>query len=86
LGRDKRDPVNEVLSAALTFEGQESGGLQRFLHWFASGEVEVKRDPEARLNAVRVMTVHGAKGLKRRSSSSLTPPPTRPSSARPVRP
>jgi ATP-dependent helicase/nuclease subunit A len=64
LGRDKRDPVNEVLSAALTFECQESGGLQRFLHWFASGEVEVKRDPEARLNAVRVMTVHGAKGLE----------------------
>jgi ATP-dependent helicase/nuclease subunit A len=64
LGRDKRDPVNELLSAALAFEAQESGGLQRFLHWFASGEVEVKRDPEARHNAVRVMTVHGAKGLE----------------------
>lgn len=64
LGRDKRDPINELLAAALTFEAQESAGLQRFLHWFASGEVEVKRDPEARNNAVRVMTVHGSKGLE----------------------
>lgn len=64
LGRDKRDPVNELLAAALSFEAQESAGLQRFLHWFSSGEVEVKRDPEARHNAVRVMTVHGAKGLE----------------------
>jgi ATP-dependent helicase/nuclease subunit A len=64
LGRDKRDPVGELLNAALSFEAQESGGLMRFLHWFASGDTEVKRDPEARFNAVRVMTVHGAKGLE----------------------
>lgn len=64
LGRDKRDPIGELLAAALTFEAQESGGLQRFLHWFASSDTEVKRDPEARFNAVRVMTVHGAKGLE----------------------
>ncbi|GAA4015966.1 double-strand break repair helicase AddA [Sphingomonas swuensis] len=64
LGRDKRDPIGELVAAALTFEAQESAGLQRFLHWFASGEVEVKRDPDARHNAVRVMTVHGAKGLE----------------------
>ena len=64
LGRDKRDPIGEILNAALTFEAQEGGGLQRFLHWFAGGDTEVKRDPEARFNAVRVMTVHGAKGLE----------------------
>jgi ATP-dependent helicase/nuclease subunit A len=64
LGKAARDPVNELLGAALTFEGQESGGLQRFLHWFAGGKVEVKRDPEAAGDAVRIMTVHGAKGLE----------------------
>ena len=38
--------------------------LQRFLDWFARGDVEIVRDPSAPLDAVRVMTVHGAKGLQ----------------------
>ncbi len=50
--------------SALEFEHQEIASLDRFIAWFARGEVEIKRDPSAPMNAVRVMTVHGAKGLE----------------------
>ena len=64
LGQAARDPVEELLSSALEFERAEAGSLDRFLAWFNSGDVEIKRDPSAPANAVRVMTVHGAKGLE----------------------
>src|SRR5690606_16957939 len=64
LGRAARDPVEELLSSALDFERTETASLDRFLAWFTAGEVEIKRDPSAPANAVRVMTVHGAKGLE----------------------
>lgn len=64
LGLSARDPIDELLASALEFEQQEIASLDRFLSWFAKGEVEIKRDPSAPANAVRVMTVHGAKGLE----------------------
>jgi ATP-dependent helicase/nuclease subunit A len=64
LGEAARDPVEELLSSALEFEHAEAASLDRFLAWFNAGEVEIKRDPSAPANAVRVMTVHGAKGLE----------------------
>ena len=64
LGQAARDPVEELLSSALEFERAETASLDRFLAWFNAGEVEIKRDPSAPTNAVRVMTVHGAKGLE----------------------
>jgi ATP-dependent helicase/nuclease subunit A len=64
LGMAARDPIDELLASAVEFEHQETASLDRFLAWFASGDVEIKRDPSAPANAVRVMTVHGAKGLE----------------------
>ena len=64
LGEAARDPIEELVSSALLFEQEEVASLDRFLAWFGQGEVEVKRDPAAPANAVRVMTVHGAKGLE----------------------
>lgn len=64
LGPEARDPIEELLSAALDFEEASPPSLQRFLDWFARGDVEIVRDPSAPLDAVRVMTVHGAKGLQ----------------------
>ena len=64
LGQEARDPIEEVLTAALDFESLGTPSLQRFLDWFDRGEVEIKRDPSAPLDAVRVMTAHGAKGLQ----------------------
>src|SRR5206468_2351199 len=58
-------PIEELLSAALDFGTSAAGpSLQRFLDWFARGSVEIVRDPSAPLDAVRVMTVHGSKGLQ----------------------
>jgi len=64
LGLAARDPIDELLSSALEFERNEIPSLDRFVAWFGRGEVEVQRDPSASTNAVRVMTVHGAKGLE----------------------
>jgi len=64
LGEAARDPIEELVASALGFEQEEIASLDRFLAWFGQGEVEVKRDPSAPSNAVRVMTVHGAKGLE----------------------
>ena len=64
LGPEARDPIEELLSAALEFERDEVNSLDRFLAWFGQGDVEIKRDPSAPVDAVRVMTVHGAKGLE----------------------
>jgi ATP-dependent helicase/nuclease subunit A len=64
LGNEARDPIEELLSAALDFESAPAPSLQRFLDWFSRGEVEIVRDPSAPLDAVRVMTVHGSKGLQ----------------------
>ena len=64
LGLAARDPIDELLASAIEFEHQEIASLDRFLAWFGRGDVEIKRDPSAPANAVRVMTVHGAKGLE----------------------
>ena len=64
LGEAARDPIEELVASALEYEAQEGASLDRFLAWFSRGDVEVKRDPSSAGNAVRVMTVHGAKGLE----------------------
>jgi len=64
LGEEARDPIEELLSAALDFETSATPSLQRFLDWFDRGEVEIVRDAAQPRDAVRVMTAHGAKGLQ----------------------
>ncbi len=64
LGPAARDPIDELLSSALDFEAEAATSLDAFIAWFSSGEISIKRDPSAPWDAVRVMTVHGAKGLQ----------------------
>jgi ATP-dependent helicase/nuclease subunit A len=64
LGAEALDPVEELLTAALGFEGLATPTLQRFLDWFDRGDVEIVRDAAQPQGAVRVMTAHGAKGLQ----------------------
>jgi ATP-dependent helicase/nuclease subunit A len=64
LGIAARDPIDELMNSALEFERNEIASLDRFLSWFSHGTVDVQRDPGAPANEVRVMTVHGAKGLE----------------------
>ena len=64
LGMAARDPIDELINSAFEFERNEIASLDRFLSWFSRGTVDVQRDPGAPANEVRVMTVHGAKGLE----------------------
>jgi ATP-dependent helicase/nuclease subunit A len=64
LGMAARDPIDELVNSALEFERNEIASLDRFLGWFSRGTVDVQRDPGRPANEVRVMTVHGAKGLE----------------------
>ncbi len=64
LGPEAAEPVDEMLNAALTYAGLHPPSLQGFLHWLRQSGAEVKREAEAAGNLVRVMTVHGAKGLQ----------------------
>lgn len=65
LGSDAEDPMDELLGLALQFEQSEPPSLQRFVHWLEKGRTEVKRELEAGPQSrVRIMTVHGAKGLQ----------------------
>ena len=64
LGMSARDPIDELVNSAIEFERNEIASLDRFLAWFSRGTVDVQRDPGRSASEVRVMTVHGAKGLE----------------------
>jgi ATP-dependent helicase/nuclease subunit A len=64
LGPEAGDAIDELLNAAIAFEKEDNPSLQHFIDWFDRGEGEIKRDMGESGNAVRVMTVHGAKGLQ----------------------
>ncbi len=64
LGMEADDPITMLLDAALEYEQAHVPSLQGFLYWLDSSEQQIKRDPDAPLDQVRLMTVHGAKGLQ----------------------
>lgn len=64
LGVDAHDPIDEFLNLALMHEGSETPSLQSFIRWVCAGGGEIKRDMEQQRDEVRIMTVHGAKGLE----------------------
>ena len=64
LGREVEDPVNELLNAAFAYAAGETASLVGFLQWFDANTSELKREAGRSDGLVRVMTVHGAKGLQ----------------------
>lgn len=64
LGIDAADPLDEFINLAMSYDDQEPASLQGFLTWMREGERTIKRDMEQGRDEVRVMTVHGAKGLE----------------------
>lgn len=64
LGVEAEDGIDELLSQALAYERLDVPSLTGFLGWLDSGDVEVKRELAGKGRAVRVITVHGAKGLE----------------------
>jgi len=64
LGPDAADPLDEFLNLALTYDDSAPPSLAGFLAFMRDGDRDIKRDMEHGRNEVRVMTVHGAKGLE----------------------
>lgn len=64
LGQEAADPIDEFLNLALDYERRMTPSLQGFVTWVRTTSSDVKRDLEMERNEVRVMTVHGAKGLE----------------------
>ncbi|WP_029604715.1 double-strand break repair helicase AddA [Kozakia baliensis] len=66
LGPEAAEPTDDLLAAALQYEALHPPSMQGFLNWLRASEATVKREPEAAADAVRIMTVHGSKGLQAR--------------------
>lgn len=64
LGAEANDPLDELLNQAFAYEAEHWPSLAGFLGWFDAGTGDLKRDPDAVGGQVRVMTVHGSKGLQ----------------------
>jgi ATP-dependent helicase/nuclease subunit A len=64
LGAEAADALDEFLEHALGYERREAPTLQGFVAWLRAGDTQVKRDMDIARDEVRVMTVHGAKGLE----------------------
>ncbi len=69
LGSEAEDLIDEFLAQALDYEttitaGRGGSGLQGFTHWLSQQSSDIKRQMDAARDEVRVMTVHGAKGLE----------------------
>jgi ATP-dependent helicase/nuclease subunit A len=81
LGLEANDAIDEFLNVAFDYERRETPTLQGFLTWLRDARAEVKRDMEIRRDEVRVMTVHGAKGLEAPIvivADTITPPVMKP--------
>lgn len=64
LGPEAEDGIDAFLAQALAYESEAVPSVTGFLEWRGQDEVEVKRQMDSAGDRVRVMTVHGAKGLE----------------------
>ncbi|HQS68431.1 MULTISPECIES: double-strand break repair helicase AddA [unclassified Novosphingobium] len=64
LGREANDLIDELLNAAMAYASANVPSIVGFLQWFDAGEGELKREAGRAEGLVRVMTVHGSKGLQ----------------------
>ncbi|MCA0870451.1 double-strand break repair helicase AddA [Seohaeicola saemankumensis] len=64
LGAEAEDGINALLSQALAYERTDIPSLTGFLVWMETDDLEIKRQMGNAGNMIRVMTVHGAKGLE----------------------
>ncbi|MXO64730.1 double-strand break repair helicase AddA [Altericroceibacterium endophyticum] len=64
LGMEAQDAIDELLNAAQAYASAHVPSLQGFIQWFDMGDGELKRQADSGEGLVRVMTVHGSKGLQ----------------------
>ena len=64
LGPEAADAADAFLAEVLACEGRGAQSLQAVVDLVGRAEIEVKREMDAPKGEVRIMTVHGAKGLE----------------------
>lgn len=64
LGVEAEDGIDALLSQALAYESTGVPSLTGFLAAMQTDDLEVKRQMDSQGDRIRVMTVHGAKGLE----------------------
>ncbi|PIE14959.1 MAG: double-strand break repair helicase AddA [Rhodobacterales bacterium] len=64
LGAEAEDGIDALLDQAMNYERLSIPSLTGFITWMQTEEVEIKRQMDSGSNQIRVMTVHGAKGLE----------------------
>lgn len=64
LGEDSIDPLQELLNTAIDTENEKGLSVQSFVQRLKKDAKEIKREMEDGTGAVRIMTVHGSKGLQ----------------------
>ncbi len=64
LGPEALDASDALLDQALSYEKEYGRSITGFISWFTGSETSLKREMEKGTDQVRLMTVHGAKGLE----------------------
>lgn len=65
MGMEIEDSLDEFMNLTISYEKQNIPSLQGFISWISANEIEIKRETEQKdVDAVRLMTVHGSKGLQ----------------------
>lgn len=64
IGNEAAEQIEEFLTAIIRFERFHPPSLQHFLHWLRTAKSKLESNFEHKQEEVRVMTVHGAKGLQ----------------------
>ena len=64
MGMEAEDGIDALLGQALAYERTEVPSLTGFLEWMQADDLEIKRQIDSASDQIRVMTVHGAKGLE----------------------
>ena len=64
MGAEAEDGIDAMLAQAMAYERLEVPSLTGFTGWLLADDVQIKRDPGSAGDRIRVMSVHGAKGLE----------------------
>jgi len=57
-------PIEAFLAQAMAYEKSHPPSMQGFLHWLRADSAAIKRDADEAKKEVRILTVHGSKGLE----------------------
>jgi ATP-dependent helicase/nuclease subunit A len=63
-GQQDLDAIYEFLNLTQDYYNNISTSLAEFLAWFDQNAIEIKRNLENSLDAVKILTIHGSKGLE----------------------